>query len=243
MVKGAEICLDRQAGMARLRAEAERMDALRVGAAVPAVCGEDIAPSVARGAFRVFEPVEMVPGSAFRHRSAGYRGRHALACADVFDRIEASARRWHARRGLDAPFAPPFSPGQVAVARRYRALVEHQAGGGVRGSLASLDPVGGGDGRGGGFLDAWVAGGQELRGLRKRMLAGAGLVVLSPARQRGRDNARRAVMLPQLVDQVCLQDRDLSDVLRAHGWAAGKTLHLRALRDALRGALDRMQGY
>lgn len=240
---GRFICVDHAAGRARMQAEADRLRAMHAGAAVPSVCGDDIAPAVARGSFRVFEPVEMVPGSAFRDRSAGWRGRSAIVCEDVFDRIDAAARRWHARRRNSGPFDPPFTPGQVSVARFYRALAELQASGAIRGSFAMLDPVSGGDGRGGGFLDAWVSGSEELRGLRKRMLAGAEMIVLSPARQQGRDNARRAIMLPRLVDHVCLHDIDLSDVLRRHGWAPGKTLHLRALRDALRGALDRMQGW
>ena len=46
----------------------------------------------------------------------------------------------------------------------------------------------------------------------------------------------------RLVDMVCLEDKDLGQVLSAHGWAVKGEANA-ALRRALAAALDRMQGY
>lgn len=224
---------------ARLLAEEASLDAMRAAASVPMICGDDIAPSPARGAFRVFEPLKMVPGSVVRQTTDGHRGRHAIARADVFDTMEQTALAAHMRRHPKAPFVPPFSPGQVQAARHYRDLVERHAGGGTR--CSSLEAGRGGDGNGGGFMDTWLTESREIAGLQRRAVAGAPTLVLSPARHQDRDNARRAIRLPELLVAVCLHELTLSAVLKRFGWQP-RGAHVRSLREALAEALERMRG-
>ncbi len=213
---------------------------------VPPECGPEIPAAPARGPFQVFRPIEIVPGSAGAARDAGYRAhgedrpRRAIRRADVFDRMIEDARRRHDRGGDDDPFVAPFSPAQVAVARTYRDLVERHDAGGMK--CASLETGRAGGGRGGEFIDAFVAEGIWIERLRSRIGNGVALSVrrIRPSR---RGIASRGVITDRvLVDRVCLGDRTLSDVLRLHGWAQ-KGEHREALRGALVASLDRMQGY
>ena len=79
--------------------EAARLDLIRDQGTVPDICGPDIPIAPARGAYRVFRPVELVPGSAGTARPAGYQGRGedrpraAIIRADVFDEMAEAARK------------------------------------------------------------------------------------------------------------------------------------------------------
>lgn len=232
------VIFDTAAGARRIRDEALRLEVIRIKAAIPAECGEDIAPAPARGAFRVFTPVEMVPGSTLRQRPAGYLGRASLAKADVFDRMIEEARRAHRRRHGDrVPFFPPLSPGQVAMGRAYRDLVERHDAGGMR--CASLE-TGRGGGGSGLFIDAFVTEGRRIEAIRRRI--GGGLAMeLRRVRPSAR-GTRVAILDRVLVDQVCLMDRDIGQVLVAHRWAKSERVIGKA-RAALAAALDRMMGY
>lgn len=220
--------------MARVKAAAK----LVAGAVPPAECGGGIVPAPARGACVVVSHLTMVPnGHDARGQQkwdaapTGYGHRASVRAADVFDRMLKAA--------LDAERPSPFSPAQIAMARRYRALVERHDAGGVK--CSALDGrAGGGTGRD--FMDAYLAEGRELDAIRRRIGVGAAMAVrrVRPSVRGGAD--RQTIPDRVLVDMVCLGDRTLSDVLRAHGWATkGETRN--ALREALCEALDRMIGY
>lgn len=220
--------------------------AIKAAAMPPAICGPDIPASPARGAYRVFRPVEIVPGSSGTARPAGYRGpgeatfRAAIQIADVFDAMREDARRRHEKRvaklGDDAgPFIPPFTPGQEQVARDYRDLVERQSAGGIKCASLEAGRRGGGQGE---FIDAYIADGIWLAQLKERIGTG---IALATARS-GSSPMRRAILCRTLVDMVCLRGWSLTVVLRKHDWTV-KAQSLDLARNALARALDRMQGY
>lgn len=226
---------------ANLRAEAERIAAIKARAAIPDRCGPEVEPAPARGAFAVFTMREMVPGSAERMRPAGYKGRDTVRVADAFDVMEEQARRaWAKLPEKDRPpFQRPFTDPQIAMARRYLALTERRAAGGVR--CASLEALRSGGGQGGEFIDAFVAEGAELASLHRRIGGGVAMVVRR-IRPSARGANRAAILDRRLVDDVCLRGLTLTEVLRAHGWAKDAA-KLVALRVALAASLDRMIGY
>lgn len=89
-------------------------------------------------------------------------------------------------------------------------------------------------------MDAYLAVGREIDQLRARIGAGAALVL-----RRVRPSARGSrvtIADRRLVDLVCIGGMTFDAVLQRHGWAI-KGEYRAGLRDALAGALDRMQGY
>jgi len=234
-------------------AEAARIAEVRERGSVPAECGPEIPEAPARGPFRLFAPTQIKPGSAGTLEPAGYRGpgeatpRKALVLLDVFDWMIADARDRHARRHAGLPsmpcFVPPFTPGQVQVARDYRWLHERHEAGGIR--CASLEAQGGGGGGGGGnsgFIDAYVAEGIRLDRLRARIGTGVAMPVRRVRQSQRGGRSASLIRDRALVDAVCLGQMTLSQVLAAHGWA-GCADHRERLRLALAAALDCMQGY
>lgn len=204
--------------------------AILARAAAPEICGPEIIPAPARGPCVVAPQVSLVPNGkdGWVADNGGFAGRAAARAADVFDVMLAEARR--------ADAAVPFTPGQVAMGRRYRDLVERHDAGGIK--LSQMDGRPGG--QGGDFMDAYLAEGREIEAIRRRVGAGSALVVrrIRPSAR----GSRRSIPDRALVDMVCLGNRSLSEVLRVHGWAVkGETRN--ALREALGGALDRMIGY
>lgn len=232
--------------MASAHAASARMAEVRAQGTVPEACGPDIPVAPARGPLRTFRPMELVPGSVGTARDTGHweRGedsrRKGARCEDVFDRIEEEARTAHRMHGeAGQPFVPPLSPGQVQIGRDYRDLVERHDAGGMK--CASLETAGRRQGGGGGeFIDAFVIEGRRLDALRRRIGDGVSMEI---RRQRpSKRGSRVAIRDRDIVDMICLQDMDPSDVLRSHGWSEyGETRE--ALRRALAAALDRMQGY
>lgn len=221
-----------EARQASHRREAEAVSRVRAAGAVPERCGPEIPEAPARGPFQVFQPVEMVPGSALRARPAGWQGRDAIRMGDAFDVMAEQARRQKA--------AAPFTPGQVQAGRDYARLVERLDAAGVRcSSLEALAQRGGG---GGSFVDAVLRDRQRLQAMRHRI--GDGLAIeVRRVRPSDRGGVRRRAMSDRvLVDLVCVREKCLSEILRSFGWAAS-TKNRAALRAALCGALDRMQGY
>lgn len=188
----------------------------------------------ARGAKQLVAEYELLPGGTRR-----YLGSHWVD-ADVFTSMCRDAYIRHVKAaGNDAAFCEPFTPGQMAVARRYRDLAERHAAGGMK--CASLEARGGGgSGQGGDFMDAYLAEGRELSMIQRRIGTGQAMALrrIRPS-VRG---SKAAIMDRRLVDMVCIEGADLSAVLRAHGWSVdGKNRSV--LRVALAAALDRMQGY
>ncbi len=198
--------------------------------AMPPLMVGDIPVAPARG------PMKVVP--IWEAQAGGTRllTGHRAEPADVFDTMGEAARARHDRVTPDSAYAPPFTPGQVYMARHYRALTERHSAGGMK--CASLEGRQGGSG--GEFMDAYLAEGRELTALHRKIGTGQAMVV-----RRVRPSARGSrsgIMDRRLVDMVCLGDMTLSAVLDSHGWTVdGK--HREALRTALGGALDRMQGY
>jgi len=218
-------------GRARLNAEAARIASVKARGAVPAACGDAIPEAPARGTFRMFEPLAHFPAGAagdYVAKPAGYRGRKALQRADVFDVMAARASS-NARPA-------PFSRSQVATGRYYRDLVERHASAGLQSSSIEAHRVGG-SGQGGCFMDAVLRDREEIDRLCRRIGTGSAMVVrrIRPSKR----GARVTIADRRLVDMVCLEDRSISEVLRAHGWSVkGDTV--RPLQQALAQALDRM---
>lgn len=225
-----------QAHVARRAAEVAALAAIKAGATPPDTCGPEIPVAPARGAFRVFQPMEIIPGTQGRRR-AGFAGRDALARADVFDDMLAKAQARAA--ATDAAFVWPLTSSQIAMARFYRDLTERHDAGGMR--CASLE-AGRGGGGSGEFIDAYVQEGRQLAALHARIGAGVAMVVrrVRPSLRGG--TAASVIPDRRLVDMVCLAQLSFAGVLVAFGWS--RDGHHRArLRQALAAALDRMQGY
>lgn len=208
--------------------EADRVAAILSAATPPSDVGPvPVAP--ARGAMRLELVRETVNGLTKRNQ-----GRR-MEQADVFDVMIAQARRRHG--DSDAPFVAPFSPGQVYMARHYRDLTERYEAGGVKCSSLEAGREGG---EGGGFMDAYLADGRMLEALHRRIGMGEAMVVrrIRPSKR----GTKTGITDRRLVDMVCLGGLTFDQVLARHGWAP-KGEHRIALRAALCGALDRMQGY
>lgn len=211
--------------------ERDRIAQMKARATPPeAMQAAPVAP--ARGTMRLQETFVTVGGGTRRRDGAHWCEVHAL------EAMNAQARARHDKDGTDAPFVAPFTPGQVQVAADYRALVEWREGTGIK--CSSVEARSSGSSGGSGlFIDSFIDHGMFLDRIRARIGDG---IALSVRRNMDRDNARRAIPVRSLVDMVVLEGADLSGVLRAYGWSK-KTVNLRLLRDALRAALDRMQGY
>lgn len=222
-----------------LKAERQRMARVIAAAETvaiatpPEACGHRIIAAPGRGPSMVAPQACMVPNGKdkWEVHEAGWAGFHPVRAADAFDFMIAAAVR--------AKQPAPFQPGQIAMARRYRALVERHDAGGIK--CSALDGrTGGGAGRD--FMDAYLDEGREIDAIRRRIGRGASMTVrrIRPSARGGAD--RRAILDRSLVDMVCLGDRSLSDVLEAHGWAVFGD-NRKALAQALGDALDRMIGY
>jgi hypothetical protein len=225
----ASLRLDPVAGAARTLAEGKALRAMLDHATPPeAMRAAPIAP--ARG------PQAQVPN--FTVTSGGMRrveGMHWRALSPLAAAV-AQARQRHEARKPDAPFVPPYSPAQVAMAELYAALVEWRDGSAMKCASLEAGREGGGSGH---FIDSFMDRGRQLAELQARIGDG---VAMDVRRHMDRGNGRARITVRAVVDMVCLGGVDLSEVLRRFGWAE-KGEHRRQLRDAIRGALDRMQGY
>ncbi|MEY8117634.1 hypothetical protein AB9F26_05105 [Falsihalocynthiibacter sp. BN13B15] len=224
------------AGVARViskrlvEAEAARIAAVKARGTVPPLCGPEIPAAPARGPVLRFEPLEtaVTKEGNIRVVRSGFEGRKALRAADIFDVMNAQA----ARRSQGANM---FSKRQMDAGRLYRDLVERHSSAGVK--CSSLEATGGG-GSGGNFMDAVLAAGEEIRRQQRLIGSGAAMVV-----RRVRPSARGSrVMIYDrvLVDMVCLQEKNLSEVLTAHGWSLGGNVSI--VFKALCACLERMSG-
>lgn len=213
--------------------EAIGLSKLKLRSAPPVACGPEMVDAPARGAMRVTMPRRLVGNASLRD---GYCGRLRMEEADVFDAMMKDARDRAARRNNDA-FTPPFTPGQIAMARHYRALVERHDTGGMK--CSSLEAQRG-DGSGGAFMDAFMDEGREIARIRARIGNGQAMALrrIRPS-SRG---SRMAISDRTLVDMVCLEGLTLTEVLAHHGWAKSAKV-LNCIREALCAALNRMQGY
>lgn len=216
-------------------AEAEALRKIKARATPPEVCGPELAVAPAQGRLIPFQPVVLMIDAKGQEQAIemGYRGRAAAHVEDVFDRMH--ARQTAAHREAHGLL---FNPAQVAIARLYRALVEDLARGNLRGT--NLMSSGGGGGDHDGWLVAIADRRAQVEAMRRRVGDGYALPMrrVRPSR-RGR---RVAIRHLDLVDQVCVGQMMISDVLARAGWGAkGELRH--ALRCELQECLDRMQGY
>lgn len=238
----AEVDAIMRAGIARLAraqaaaGEADRVTALLLAATPPeAMVQAPVAP--ARGPMRLVPEYELSKGGIPKLVSQHWRGLDQLSvmCRQARARYDRDPPR--NAKGEPLPFVAPFTPGQIAMAQHYQALVERHDAAGMRGASvevrAAVTP---GGGQGGGFIEAYLSEGREIDMIRRRIGDGLALEV-----QRGKGK-RSSITVRRLVDMVVLGDADLTAVLRAHGWAKDAVV-LRRLRDALAEALDHMQGY
>lgn len=224
-------------GKKRLKAEQGRLRAMMDRAEPPqAMRAAPVAP--ARGVMQLVPDYEIAPGGTRRVAGAHWvepspldvQNAHAVEAALARDPEAVPAK------------AEVFSPGQVAMAARYRALVEWLAGSGMK--CSRLD---GGSGK---ILnrttDMYPQGYSDKRTEVEKLHAaiGDGVILQVTRRNRGelRDKARRPLTVRAAVDGMVLDGLTLSRLITRHGWAANGEAR-RQVRDAIRAALDRMQGY
>lgn len=227
--KAGSLTLTPSQASARLAAEAGRVAAIKAHAAPPLAMREaPVAP--ARGPQQLVPNFTVTGGGLRRLQGAHWRGLSPLAAA------VAQARLRHETRGGDAPFVPPYSPGQVAMAELYAALVEWRDGSAMKCSSLEAGREGGGSGH---FIDTFIDRGAQLAELQARIGDG---VAMDVRRHMDRGNTRARITVRAAVDMVCLAGLDLTEVLRRFGWEPdGK--NRKVLRTAICDALDRMQGY
>lgn len=226
--------IDTAAGAGRLLGEAKRVAGIIADATPPDGTGAAVAP--ARGPVLLQESWIVGRGGTRR-----LDGAHLRDMIQPEIMVAHALQRHHARQGAagaQAPFVPPFTPGQIAVARAYRDLVEWRAGSGMK--CVSVETGQGGGGAGSGlFIDSYIQQGVWLDRLRALM---GDAVIMDVRRHMDRGNARRPIRARSAVDALLLDGQDLSAILRAHRWQVdGK--NRRALRIGICEALDRMQGY
>lgn len=225
-------------GQRRVQAEASNVQAILAAAEPPeAMHAAPVAP--ARGAMQLVDNIEMSRGGIRHVDGAHWRGvdRLSIMCRHAYERY----RKAHpVITDKTPPFVAPFSAGQVCMGQHYAALIERHDAAGIK--CVSIEGRQGGSGKGGGFIEAYLAEGDEIAEIRRRI--GGGVAMQVRRARTGGGGGRPAVSITDrvLVDMVCLQGCDLSAVLVRFGWCAdGK--NRKALREALCAALDRMQGY
>jgi len=211
--------------------EEQRLAEMVAAGLAPKECGLEVVPiAPARGRVIPFRDADTYLNTKGEVETVdhGAHGRLAMRRADVFDLMIDQAAKRKRVFGLTTT--------QIQMGRDYRDLVERHASAGVRCSSIEGMPGGGGDGTG--FVDAVLDQGRQID--RWRSLVGDGPAMdvrrVRPS-QRGERVAIKALVL---VDMVCLEDKSISEVLRAHGWAGGKNQE--KLSCALAGCLDKMTG-
>ena len=222
--------------------EGERVERVKAGAANPSDCSAEIITAPARGPLAPFrEGYWHEKDGQGEWRNIPYRSGCPGQARDIFDFMTDQATR----RGGDAP----FTAAQVGAGRDYRALHERVQSAGVKSSKA-FDVQTAGRGRVD-FMDAYIRDTERLAMFHDAI----GSVIAKDVKRVSSDRARRVIITDDilaqsdnriitvraLVDDVCIKERALSDVLGAHGWSVtGK--NRKALRGALCAALGRMQG-
>lgn len=221
------------AGRDRISAADERLAAMQRAAAVPASASPAIIPSPARGPMRVSPQFEITedrrgPKKRFMTRD----GFHPVTVSDAFDLMELQARR------RDPKGAPLFTLAQVTAGRAFAALSERVASEGVRcGSGEALGRAGGGSGD-----RDWIEGVMARSHRLARMKAAIGDVpVIAPKAGHGVLAGTRRLTAVRLVQLVAISGMTLTRVLRSHGVEVRSSSRA-ALRLALQGALDRLEG-
>ncbi len=225
----------------RTLGEQARIDGIKALGAVPDGCSPEIPMAPARGPVRAFTPMKLYPKGEdeWELKPSGHIGPDgqpfkSIQRADAFDLMTHRARLAH--KGKKDEFIPPFTPAQVTMGRHYRNLWERHASAGVR--CSSVETLrGGGAGGDGGFIDAVLRDRDQIKRIRGRIGDGFALEV----KRQGKASKRSGITDRRLVDMVCLEEKTLAEVLRAHGWSRGSK-NLTPLQEALAEVLNRMMG-
>jgi hypothetical protein len=215
--------------------ETTRLGIVRAAGAVPDACGDAMPLAPARGPLRVFDMLAAYPDGKTGTilKPAGFAGRKTAQRMDVFGRMDAQSRR----RGGE----PVLTASQIGMGRIYATMVQDRAASGVR--CSSMEAMSGGGGTREGYTDHRLNMARQIDTLQARIGAGCAMAIrrVRPSARGDGVQARRNILDRVLVDAICLDDRDISDVLHSYGWAIkGDTV--RAATLALAGALDRMIG-
>jgi hypothetical protein len=220
---------DRAVVSGRLDVEAKQVRAMLDQATPPpGMRAAPVAP--ARGPQALIPSFTVTAGGMRRIEGVHWRALSPLAAA------VAQARMRHEARKIESAFVPPYSPAQVAMAELYAALVEWRDGSAMKCASLEAGREGGGSGH---FIDSFMDRGRQLAELQARIGDG---VAMDIRRHMDRGNTRSRITVRAAVDMACLAGVDLTEVLRRFGWEPdGK--NRKALRAAICGALDRMQGY
>lgn len=229
-------------GAKRLAAEQARLDAIKARAVPPDGSGPLIPVAPARGPQSAFTPHVVMPdektADGYKVERTGWRGFKATRQIDIFDDLARRADRIKDKDGN--PCASPLSKGQVAVARRYRDLVERHDAAGIK--CASLEGRNAaGPSTGGEFIDAYVDEGREIEWFRKCIGSGVAVEVRRARRSARSGDMARNIRNRDLVDAICLRGQSFRAVLRRYGWGVNAR-HAGLLVDALRRCLARMEG-
>ena len=216
----------------RVAGETARLDAMRAKATPPAAMyAAPVAP--ARGVMQLVPDFDILPGGTRRVAGAHWVQPSRLDLINAKAVADARAVDPEVSRAK----AEAFTPAQVAMAARYRDLVEWLAGSGIK--CSRLERGSGGNNSTDLFHETYSDHSGELARLRAAI---GDAVVLSPRRHMDRDNARQVLTVRVALDAIVLKGWTLTKVITKHGWAAKGSTRIQ-VRDAIRGALDRMQGY
>ncbi|MTH76327.1 hypothetical protein [Paracoccus aestuariivivens] len=235
------VIFDCDAGGERLAAERERMAAIIARATPAEGCSPRIPISPARGPQVSVTPHVMLPDEksddGWKAERTGWRGFKAARAMDIFDDLE---RRAANRKDKDGnPGVSPFTKGQVNAARRYRDMVERHSAGGMRCSSLEAQRASG-PSSGGEFMDAFIAEGDAIAWMRRRIGNGVAMPVRR-VRPSARGGERARIIYDRvLVDAICMEGRSFREVLELHGWKASGQ-NAKAVTSALGKILDRMQ--
>jgi hypothetical protein len=205
--------------------EGERVALVKGAGGFPAGCGPAPSDAPARGPLKVEVMMTAFENDdgAVEAQPAGFEGRSTARIADVFDLMAARGKQ-------------RFTPSQIATARAYGFMFERHSAGGMKCASWDTAPSGGGAG-GGEWIDAFLAEGDAIRAMERRI--GNGLA-FDPERV---GEGQVAITCKALAQAVCLEGLSMSAVLRRHGWhLKGRALAraVDAMADALGAALDRM---
>lgn len=212
----------------------------------PEGTGDAIPVAPGRGPVISFMPYRTVmTENGPRSMRDGHKGAKAVQVTDVFDHMIDQAMRSHCRLVKNAKskkakvpaYVPPFTVGQVAVAREYATLTERCHASGLK--CSSLEALRNASNSGGDREEAMLADFQRLRAMHRRVGDGLAKEV---RRIRPGGDKRSAIRARDLVDRVCLGGQTIAEVLAACGWSVDQK-STEALRKALCSALDRMRGY
>lgn len=205
--------------------EAGAIERIKRRASVPDICGPEIIAAPARGPMRVMDSQSTQWGEngEVTRVSHGYQGRKLAKVCDVFDMMQARAKR------------ELFTPAQIEIGRRFAGLVERHAKGAIK--CSSFEANVGGSG-GGDFMDTFVSEGREIDQMRHAARwdhTGQEVIAIKVV-SRGK---ARLIMSGDLVERVCLGQRSMSQVLRDYAMSnSGRNIE--RTTQALSDALDRM---